>query len=373
VAAIMALGACGMSQNRSNWLRAALLGAAVFTIRNLIALERTGTRSSSTRFARPAATFVQWMMDGCPPRPVGMRLKDFMYDCFKRDVSAGQAGNAAIGSHAGFTANSSSRNTLRVMTFNVHFFQRGFSGVVLGDALDEALSIVARLNPDILMLQEVPPSLLPKLQQRLAALDLPHGVSAGSADVHILDPSVGVYARERLHVYLASRLPLLHSAAVPMLDGHAAFAELDLGAGASAYVYSVHLSVRCPGSKRRDEVGAVLQHVASLGEPHKLTLIAGDMNQPNEDDYPPLEWSAIAQDMQRAKLDLSDGAMECMRSKGFVPTFEAAATPGPLPATTAWSGALVDYVYVRAARVLATHTFHTLASDHLPLVSDILV
>ena len=106
----------------------------------------------------------------------------------------------------------------------------------------------------------------------------------------------------------------------------------------------------------------------------KLTLIAGDFNQPNEGDYPAAEWAKIAEDMTRAKLDLDDGAMERMRSAGFVPTFEAADSPSPRPATTAWNGALVDYIYANRpshARVRSTVAYHTLASDHLPLVGDL--
>ena len=379
---IVVAGTFSMYRSRTNLLRTAVFAAALFAFRNFALHER----DSSIKFARPASAFVKWMLDGSPSRPAGMSFKEFMYDCFSRDVKAGESANAAIGTHAGFSA---STRQLRLMTYNVHFFQRGFSDVIKGDTLEEVLSIVQEANPDVLMLQEVPLSLIPKLQQRLAALGMPHGVSAGSADVHVLDPSVGVYANERLHVYLASRLPFRRSAAVPMLDGHAAFAEVELSPAdgtstikqkaSSALVYSAHLSVRCPSGKRREEVSAVLGHAQSLGEPEKLTLIAGDFNQANEADYPPAEWAAIAEDMKRAKLDLNDGAMDAMRAAGFVPTFEAAVRPAPLPATTAWNGALVDYIYINHpasrghARVLATRALHTLASDHLPLVCDVVI
>ena len=84
----------------------------------------------------------------------------------------------------------------------------------------------------------------------------------------------------------------------------------------------------------------------------------------------------MAEDMRRAKLELSDGAMDRLRGAGFVPTAEAALATDPLPATTAWNGALVDYIYTNRARhtrVLTARAFHTLASDHLPLVCDVSV
>lgn len=334
-----------------------------------------------TYHARPPCAFVQWMIEG-GPKPKGLSFKDFMYDCFKRDVAKGEAANAQIPPHFAFDAARQQR-TLRVMTFNVHFFQKGFSGVCLGDATDEVMDAIERSNPDVLMLQEVPPSLLDSLRKRLHVLGLVYFVAAGSADVHILDPSVGVFPNERLHVAVASKLPFRRNGAAPMLDGHAAFAEVALDATTSALLYSVHLSVRCEATKRRDEVAAVVEHARTHGMPHVLTIVAGDMNQPNEADYPEQEWAAIADDMRRAKLDLSDGAMECMRAAGFEPTFDMAATARPLPATTAWNGALVDYIYVSKreatlwggglqTRVEGTWAYHTLASDHLPLVADVI-
>lgn len=314
------------------------------------------------------------MMQGAA-KPAGMSFKDFMYDCFKKDVAAGIAANAEIPRHLAFDP-ATHRSKLRTMTFNVHFFQKGFSGVCLGDATDEVLGVIERVNPDLLMLQEVPPSLLSSLREKLASIHgLAHFVAAGSADVHVLDPSVGIFPNERLHVVVASKLPFRRSGAVPMLDGNAAFAEVELDGATSALVYSLHLSVRCEASKRRDEVASVVDHAHAQRMPHALTLIAGDMNQPNEVDYPGAEWEAIAADMRRAKLDLSDGARDFLRGAEFETTFEAAAAPKPLPSTTAWNGALVDYIYInhkaRAAEVDATWAYHTLASDHLPLVTDV--
>ena len=112
-----------------------------------------------------------------------MSFKDFMYDCFKKDVAAGIAANAEIPRHLAFDP-ATHRSKLRTMTFNVHFFQKGFSGVCLGDATDEVLGVIERVNPDLLMLQEVPPSLLSSLREKLASIHgLAHFVAAGSADV----------------------------------------------------------------------------------------------------------------------------------------------------------------------------------------------
>ena len=81
------------------------------------------------------------------------------------------------------------------------------------------------------------------------------------------------------------------------------------------------------------------------GEPGSLTLIGGDFNQPNEADYPPAEWRAIVADMRRAGLPATDGVRSELRAAGFVTTYESSGLLRPLPPTTAWNGAIVDYIY----------------------------
>ena len=153
--------------------------------------------------------------------------------------------------------------------------------------------------------------------------------------------------------------------------------------------------MRCPPSKRRDEIAAVIAHAeasqallatqrSGLGASATPTVIAGDFNQPNTWDYPPEEWAAIEADMARAGLPASDGVMQVMRDGGYLPSFEAATIRNAIPATTAWNGAVVDYCYVndparpagvgmgagKSLAVEASYAYYTLASDHLPLVTD---
>lgn len=179
--------------------------------------------------------------------PTGLSRKQFMYDCFVKDVARGlERDNAAIPARP-------ATGRLRVVSYNVHFFRAGFSDVELRDSFDEVMGVISHLDADVCLLQEVPMSLVSLSQERLRALGYAHSVAAGSADVHVLAASSKSFAGERLHVLLASKLPMAERESVPMLDGHAAFAEIELppaaraGGGASAatlLVYSVHLSVR---------------------------------------------------------------------------------------------------------------------------------
>ena len=115
------------------------------------------------------------------------------------------------------------------------------------------------------------------------------------------------------------------------------------------------------------------------------TIVAGDMNQASEEDYPPTEWEAMAADMRRAGLPLDDGVRATLRAAGFASSFDmCGASHAPKPATSAWNGALVDGIHLRAQqhdeaslhvpavgmRCSGSWVFSTMASDHLPLVAD---
>jgi hypothetical protein len=59
------------------------------------------------------------------------------------------------GSRAGQQAAAAPPRRLRAVSFNVHFFRRGYSDVALSDSTEEVLAVVKQLNPDLLFLQEV--------------------------------------------------------------------------------------------------------------------------------------------------------------------------------------------------------------------------
>jgi len=166
-----------------------------------------------------------------------------------------------------------------------------------------------------------------------------HFVQAPSADAHVLAAESAVFAGERLHVLIASRLPLRQSAKVAMTaGGYAAFAEVEIAPRKTVLVYTLHCSVRCAAEVRRQEVEAVLHHAAGLEHttpsadapaPHQRPrvighIVGGDFNQPNEAEYPPGEWRAISKDLAAAGLPASDGVMDAMRAARFTPAWELA-------------------------------------------------
>ena len=88
--------------------------------------------------------------------------------------------------------------------------------------------------------------------------------------------------------------------------------------------------------------------------------------------------ACAAQDMRVAGLPLSDGVAELMVQQGLRTSFEEAAPGRPPPGSSAWSGALVDFLWhLRhvepgggGLRCVGSWLVYTDASDHLPLVAD---
>eukprot|EP00613_Pedinella_sp_CCMP2098_P045562 CAMPEP_0171787908 /NCGR_PEP_ID=MMETSP0991-20121206/64181_1 /TAXON_ID=483369 /ORGANISM="non described non described, Strain CCMP2098" /LENGTH=126 /DNA_ID=CAMNT_0012396951 /DNA_START=91 /DNA_END=468 /DNA_ORIENTATION=+ len=122
------------------------------------------------------------------PKPKNVAFKDWMYSCFKEDVSwGGSRWNDKIPEHKHFapsllvdtSSDKSGGGTFRVVTFNVHFFRVGFSSTIIGDSLGECLDVIAALSADVLLLQEVPASLVGPVTIRLKALGFPHPTFAG--------------------------------------------------------------------------------------------------------------------------------------------------------------------------------------------------
>ena len=302
------------------------------------------------------------------------RGKEKMYACFLADVAASVVCNGYIPPHV---AASAASPTLRVLSWNVHFWQRGYSGEERGDNRAAINDAVRRLSPDVILLQEVidPTAVavserqVDRKAQLLRCLDptlgYVHASWALASDCHVLPASVKAAPGARLGVAILSRLPLLAAAAVPLGDagsnGHAATAVLALPAPSSSPlrrlgIYTAHLSVRCPGATRLAEIAGVVQHANSglASREFEECIVGGDFNQPTQRDYPAATWRAMARDMDGVGLPLCDGVAPALRdgtdggtpgAGDWIASFDDAGVA--TPQVTAWNGATVDFMYRR--------------------------
>jgi endonuclease/exonuclease/phosphatase family metal-dependent hydrolase len=304
------------------------LGIALQTPRGMAAAGASGFAAELVRRSAAGEAF-----------PRGAAVKGMMYDAFLGDVERGAAALNPLVPAAPSPG-------LRVVSWNVHFFQRGYSGEEGGDNRAEVAAVLAELQPDVILLQEL---VCPAdwLQAGGSAADEAPGVElteerkaallqlldpalgyryvavAPEPDCHVLPESVRCAPGSRLAVGVLSRLPLSDCAAVPlggdshgcaaravvtMPSGGAAETEAELAAVGQALrvaLYSVHLSVRCGPELRREEISGVLADAAEWRERCSASaaeesggrctvLIGGDFNQPTERDYPSDVWAAMA-------------------------------------------------------------------------------
>ena len=165
------------------------------------------------RVNRAPASFVRHLLTGTPSKLLGTSFKEFMYQCFLADSKELIDRPMHLTQHArppphsrGFFDPASfvvdfnenekqlqlaplSKRQLRAMSFNVHFFRRGYSDVALSDSTDEVLSVVKQVNPDLLFVQEVT-----LVESGCYKTTLPRYVSYissfGSTFVHVFLPSL---------------------------------------------------------------------------------------------------------------------------------------------------------------------------------------
>ena len=230
------------------------IALVVLTVLVIISRKTAKPAAKHPKSWRPTARLVQALMDN-EPTPSGMTRKQFMYDCFKRDVARGRLENPSIPDHRGLISSTTTAENwrLRVVSFNVHFFRVGYSDQMLADSFEEVTTVLSHLHADVCLLQEVPASLVAVTKRRMQTLGYAYSVSAGSGDAHVLPAEFTSFPAERLHVMILSKLPFGRHEAVPMGDGHAAFAELQLQLPtsepgqmvreASLLMFSLHLSV----------------------------------------------------------------------------------------------------------------------------------
>ena len=341
--------------------------------------------------------------------PRGNACQEMMAELFRKDVSAREHRNAEdVPVHEALldqlrepslqdgvaVETAAPPITLRILTWNIHFWREGFSHRELGDNRAGVEAVLRAVNPDVVLLQEV---VLPDELRRgdataegiPACAATPRGTSADAAallrmldpslgfryaaaapdaDGHVMEENIASCAGMRTAVVMLSKLPIENGGgeAVPMggdSNGHSVYGVISLPlrgspgkSPGSEYsrrrlgVHSVHLSVGCAPSLRQRELAGVVRHAerAVLHGDVEGVLITGDFNQPTARDYDDETWSALALDMRGAGLPLSDGVAQMLRdgdgiSSKWISAFDEV-TSNP-PSSTAWSGASVDFAY----------------------------
>lgn len=258
---------------------------------------------------------------------------------------------------------------LRVMTWNLRWFPGGAPGASPDERarqLREVATVIARVDPDVLLLQEVRG--LSDVEELLAA-------AGGKLSVQVVSrfrDANGALSLQQLAA--CSRAPATAAWSAPWERGWAgaprgyAHARLDVG-GTIVHVYTLHLKSnlgRDPvlnASKREDAVEQVLAHLermrAETGSPH--AILAGDFNV-----SPEIDGRAV----------VGERTLTLPIEHGFFWPFEGvpAADRVTIRGSKGLPDACFDHVFVRGlGRPVARVLSDARGSDHLPVVVDLVV
>lgn len=139
------------------------------------------------------------------------------------------------------------------------------------------------------------------------------------------------------------------------------------------HIFNLHLDVYDQtGEERRRELETLMKSITELTKLDEPVLVCGDFNAIRRKDYSEQEWSNIviadtARDIQTCS------ELEIMENNGFESAFLDIANDRRFANGTAWSGRVVDFIFVRNLKdkIRHTHVIPTNLSDHLMIGVDI--
>lgn len=230
---------------------------------------------------------------------------------------------------------------MRIVTWNVHMLKAidGSDSTNWEEVMDD----VQALNPDVLVMQEIPidGGVVREFEGMLRELGYDNQFKAFSKD-----------SNAKLGVMVASRYPITASEMVEL--GHLRVlvdVQIILGTEAEHLrVLGTHLEVSS-SEIRQSQTKQIRDYIQTKG--YKHFLLMGDFN---------AKWdSPEIQVLRKARGDL------------FKDTFDV--LDWDLPNYTCWSGARIDYMFTgpQARRLNGTYVYHGCTSDHLPLIADLLI
>ncbi|HEV2601989.1 MAG TPA: ankyrin repeat domain-containing protein [Candidatus Babeliales bacterium] len=264
----------------------------------------------------------------------------------------------------------------RIATYNVHLWKDAI-GV---DAYQDILNVIAQIQADILVLQEVLMFDEAQIKKDLAALGYVYPPTFAP-----MDRIGGVqFGNMIVSKYPFVKPPFRTTYAANARDDQRNFinAHIQLPNGSIISLYGTHLDVWDEtGAVREKQVRELLEHVQK--DPHENIVLAGDCNAVRRSDYEYEVAGKSVWDMQTeqflkrvpARLRLQEvptQALQNIERAGFKDCFTAAGIAGPK--YTVWTGTIVDFIFCAQKWNLpidGCYIYFTAASDHLPVIMDV--
>jgi endonuclease/exonuclease/phosphatase family metal-dependent hydrolase len=242
---------------------------------------------------------------------------------------------------------------IRVATYNVHgFYDRGMK-----ERLDNVMENIKKVNPDIIIIQEVfygLKNLVTKqiLKNKLNSFGL-HNIIFSECGLNCIASSLSFD-----HKLIKFKPDPCHKEQRNAIIAN--FYQLDL-----TFV-GTHLDVYDEsGQTREDQIIDILKNVQQCSK----IIVAGDLNTLRRTDYSNNEWLDIVQEAKIRNVKAKEDVVTVLEKNNFIDSFIGSKQKPPI--LSVWSGRRVDFIFGKNIKFKYSDVVQNTASDHFMIYSDI--
>lgn len=300
-----------------------------------------------------------------------------MKEMYNTDCTVNEYQNLAIPQH------SKNNDTVRVATYNVHFFRDALNN----KSFDEVVNTIKTINADVVILQEV--SIFDETKIRTAFAKIGYVFDEKKSFCKSMD----AWGRPFGNMVL-SKYPFIQEPAKNTFEYDKRYAgtihcwgeqrcyvqsKIALPNGKKISVYGTHLDVYDETDSRRLEQIKELVANANKDSVENI-IIAADFNAVRSRDYQytvnnKYVWDMVNQSTHnRFWINTPTKALEAFDSNQFQDSFAKCGSASPK--WTVWTGTAVDFMYLNKQwnlPVVGSWVYYSKASDHLPVIMDVKV
>lgn len=284
--------------------------------------------------------------------------------------------NRLAGENASIPTHRKNNETVRVATYNVHFWH----SPDLRYNFDAMMQTIGAINPDILILQEVALDNLPRIIHEFNKLGFTY---AEHTFYKAADYANSPFGNVIISKYPLAQHPINKAFYIDKHRGgeqrgylrHAFY----LPNNKKITIYGTHLDVHDETEDRRAWEVEELVMMADKDTSENI-MIAADFNAVRARDYQYSVGSKRVWDMlsergkQRTGVDLQTKALDLLAQHKFADCFAKHGQEGPK--FTVWSGTAVDFMYLNQKwqlPIVGCYVHYSPASDHIPVIMDLKV
>ncbi|MCW7553060.1 hypothetical protein NX722_10505 [Endozoicomonas gorgoniicola] len=318
----------------------------------------------------------------CPKRSLMRAYQELQFKGLKR--------NQAIPTH------DKDGKTLRVVTYNVHFWQQAgnehFS--TSENVANELIKEMVAMNADVYLLQEVAfeQNIIHRLLKALNMSDNQYYFCPESGNFKNALPVGNLTLIRKKAKYLYTSYYFYNPTVTgtdflphdgiltdtPSLQGRCAIINTIIpdGTDQALQIVNIHLDHTDDSQHKTLQLEGTLKKIAA--DPYYpqigTLLIGGDLNTPMARQLPERKRLAITRDARSRNTTVDLHLLELLEQHGYTDSFDHACIAPP--GATVWSLIRIDYLFLKPqnhnnACFTGQYLFHTLNSDHSALVFDI--